>query len=199
MTGKEFIRFFLLPAYQPVQGIYELMGHRHKMRYSILIFLFLGIIYTFSVQLAYSKGLGASVEPFLRIPAEEYYFWQRWYQIPFFFLTSILFAGIVRLVAMGFSGKGTFEDLFCLFCVAQTLPMFLTMWLPETIFFAFFEEATIAPVWVDVGRQILGILWPLVIMVVGISIIEKIQWHLSALATIIAAIPITTLMVIFIR
>jgi hypothetical protein len=139
------------------------------------------------------------VEPFLKIPAEDYYFWQRFYQIPFFFLTSILFAGSVRLLSIPFAGTGSFEDHFCLFAVAQTFPMFLTMWLPETIYFIFYESASAAPIWFDLSRQIIGLLWPLLIMVKGIMIIEMITWYYSLLIMIISAIPITLLMIVFIR
>jgi hypothetical protein len=199
MDSKTLTRFFLLPIYQPLSGMEELIAHKKKVLYAVLIFLFLGIIYTLSVQLAYQKGLGANVEPFIKIPAGEYYFWQRFYQIPFFFLTSIVFAGLVRLLALPIGGEGSFEDHFCLFCVAQTLPMFLTMWLPETIYFVFFSQASIAPLWFDISRQVLGIIWPLAIMVLGIVIIEKIPWYASLLITLIAAIPVVGLMVIFIR
>ena len=199
MNINELIRFFLLPVYQPIKGIQSLLENKRKITYSILIFLFLGIIYTISVQLAYMKGLGANVEPFIKIPANEYYFWQRFYQIPFFFITSIIFAGTVRLLSIVFSGKGRYEEHFCIFAIAQTFPMFITMWVPETIYFVFFSKATVMPVWFDVSRQIIGILWPLIIMILGISIIEKIKWYHSLLVTLIASVPTVLLMVIFIR
>jgi hypothetical protein len=199
MLLNKIIKYFFLPVYRPVSGMHDLIQDNRKIGYSILIFLFLGIIYTFSVQLAFMKGLGANVEPFIKIPAVEYYYWQRFYQIPFFFLTSIIFAGLVRLLSITFSGKGTFEDHFCLFCVVQTFPMLITMWLPETIYFVFFNQATIFPGWVDITRQIIGILWPLILMVIGIMIIEKIKWYAATLTTLISSIPIIALMVIFIR
>jgi hypothetical protein len=145
------------------------------------------------------KGLGANVDPFIKIPANEYYYWQRFYQIPFFFITSIIFAGIVRLLSIIFSGKGNYEDLFCMFAIAQTFPMFITMWIPETIYFVFFGKATVMPIWFDVSRQIIGILWPLIIMITGITVIEKIKWYYSTIAALIASIPAVLLMIIFIR
>ena len=199
MNINELLRFFLLPIFQPIKGIQLLLENKRKITYSVLIFLFLGIIYTISVQLAYMKGLGANVEPFIKIPANEYYFWQRFYQIPFFFITSIIFAGTVRLLSIAFSGKGRYEDHFCIFAIAQTFPMFITMWVPETIYFVFFNKATVMPIWFDVTRQIIGILWPLIIMILGISIIEKIKWYHSLLVTLIASVPTVLLMVIFIR
>lgn len=199
MKFSDLLKFFLLPLYRPLCGLRALLENKRMLIYSVIIFLFLGIIYTISVQLALSRGLGAVVEPFLKIPAKDYYFWQRFWQIPFFFLTSILFAGTVRLLAEFAGGKGSFIQLFSIFAAAQTLPMFLTMWLPETFEFVFFPGGDIYPLWFTIGRQVLGILWPLAITVIGICLAEKIHWLLSILFTLIAAIPMTALMVIFIR
>lgn len=196
----DFIRFFLLPANKPKEGIAKLIENKRKLSYSILIFLFLGIIYTFSVQAALMRGFGAQVEPFIKMPADEYYYWQRFFQIPFFFITSIIFAGTVRLLSIPFGGKGSYENHFALFCVSQTLPMFITMWLPETIFFfAFTKETFSVNIFIDIARQVLGIVWSLAIMVLGVSIIERIKWYWAILIVLISSIPITLLMVIFIR
>lgn len=196
---KELLRFFLLPIYNPIKGINLISENKRKIIYSVIIFLFLGIIYTISVQLAYMKGLGANVEPFIKIPANEYYYWQRFFQIPFFFITSIIFAGTVRLLSVIFSGKGNYEDHFCIFAIAQTFPMFITMWIPETIYFVFFGKSTVMPVWFDISRQIIGIVWPLIIMIIGITIIEKIKWYYSTIVTLVASVPSVLLMIIFIR
>ena len=106
MSIEELVQFFLLPIYKPLKTIHLLAGNKRKIIYSVIIFLFLGIIYTILVQLAYMKGLGANVEQFIKIPADKYYFWQRFYQIPFFFITSILFAGIIRLLSIPVSLHG---------------------------------------------------------------------------------------------
>lgn len=199
MNPDSLLRIFLLPVYRPVQGIRSLMANPRRILYSLIIFLFLGAIYTLSVQLAYARGLGAAVEPFVKIPAGDYYYWQRFWQIPLFLVTSILFAETVRLLSVSVNGRGNFTDLFCLFCVAQTLPMFVTMWVPETIAFLFFPGKEIFPGWMDAARQITGIVWPLLITITGITIIEKIKWPFSLVFTLIAAIPVTGLMVLFIR
>jgi hypothetical protein len=199
MEVESFFRFFLLPVSKPKRRIAELISHPRGLLMAVMIFLFLGIIYTISVQLAWMQGVGAAVEPFLKIPAHEYYYWQRFWQIPFFFITSILFAGVVRLLCAAVNGQGRFEQMFAIFCIAQTLPMFLTMWLPETIGFIFFPGEAIMPVWIDVIRQVAGIVWPVVITIIGIQMVEKIPGVYATLFTILAAIPMIALMVIFIR
>jgi len=193
------LRFFFIPLYKPKVGILLLINHKNKLRFSILIFLFLGIIYTLSVQLAYSRDIRPAVEPFFKIPVEDYYFYQRYWQILFFFLTTILFAGTLRLLSALLNGQGNFIDLFCIFCVSQTFPMFLTMWLPETILFVFYPGKIIKPVWLDVIRQVIGLIWPLALIVYSVIMIEKLKWYFSLILTLIAAIPIIRLMIIFVR
>jgi hypothetical protein len=199
MNISKLIRYFLLPVYNPVKSLKSLLKNKHRLTYSVVLFLFLGIIYTISVQLAYMKGLGAAVEPFIKITAKDYYFWQRFYQIPFFFITSIIFAGIVRLLSAVIKGKGSFEDLFSIICVSQTLPMLITLWFPETVNFLFFPGKRIMPIWLDIARQVIGIVWPLSIAVIGITINEKIKWYESVVITVIAAVPMVLLIAVFIR
>lgn len=199
MNGKRLLRYVLIPAYRPADGLDHLLEDRKHLLYGTIIFLFLGIVYTISVQLAVSRGIGPAVEPFLKIPTNRYYLIQRFWQIPFFFVTTIVFAGIVRLLSEIAGGRGSFERLFSVLCIAQTLPMFLTMWLPETIGFLFFPGKAIFPLWLDVARQVAGVVWPLVITVLGIGKSEKIHPAFAVLFTLIAALPMTALMVIFVR
>lgn len=199
MSMQNLWQYFLLPLVRPRKHIIQLLDDPKRLGYSSLIFLFLGVIYTLSVQLAYSRGLGAGVKPLLDIPAEDYYFYQRFWQIPFFFLTTLVFAGTVRLLADASGSRGSFIGLFCVLAVAQTLPMFLTMWLPETFSFLFFPGMRIWPVWVDIVRQVVGIIWPLAITVLGVAETEKVKLTGAILLTLAGSIPMVLLMVAFVR
>ena len=85
--------------------------------------------------------------------------------------------------------------------------MFITMWVPESILVMFFPGQRlyelggfkIFPLWFDYARQLIGIVWPLIIIIIGMSIIEKIKWYYSLVITILAFIPTVVLMVLFIR
>ena len=125
----------------------------------------------------------------------------------FFLLTGVVFSGTARLLAAAFGGSGKFERIFALNCVAMTLPMFLTMWLPETVLFLIsnyaqeiqsFRENLLINL-IHTTRQLVGILWPMVIIVIGITISEKIKWYAATVVTVLAMLPTAALMVIFIR
>jgi len=206
MTVRQWLRYFLAPVVRPRRMVERLFLDPHKVGYAVLVYLFLGVIYTASVQAAYMRGFGAQVTPFLAIPAESYYFWQRFYQIPFFLLTNVLFAGTARLLALGFKGSGSFENAFALSAVAMTLPMFLTMWLPETVMFFtlspdFAPQGSWGGAWslFNILRQVTGVVWPLVIIVAGLRRSEGIGLLQAVVATILAFIPTGALMVVFIR
>lgn len=199
MYRRDLLAFFLLPLVRPRATLARLLAHPRRLGLSLVVFLFLGAIYTVSVQLAYARGLGAQVEPFIKVPAADYYAYQRFWQLPFFLLTSVLFAGVARLAAVPLGGQGRFEDLLCVAWVAQTLPMFLTMWLPETYLFVFHPGTPIRPVWLDVTRQVAGIVWPVGIMVVGIAQAERVSWPRSLVMVLAGALPMTAMMVLFVR
>ena len=206
MNLRALLRFFLAPAVRPRQTVRDLLQDRHKLGYGLIIYLFLGAIYTFSVQMAYARGFGAQVAPFLRIAAERYYFWQRFFQIPLFLLTNVVFAGTARLLAAACGGRGSYEDIFALCCTAMTLPMFVTMWLPETLFF-FLLPPDYAPAgaWkaayllFNILRQAAGVLWPLAIIGTGLAKSERIGGWAAAAVTLLAFLPTGALIVIFIR
>jgi hypothetical protein len=200
------VRYFAAPVLRPRAALQALLADRHQVAYALLIYLFLGAIYTLTVQMAYARGFGAQVTPFLAIPAQRYYFWQRFYQIPLFLVAFIVFAGSARLMASAFRGQGSFENAFALCAAAMTLPMLLTMWVPETIlFYATAPGYTPPGAWglawqlFHALRQIAGILWPLVLIGRGLARAERIGGAAAALVTAVAFLPTGALMVVFIR
>ena len=53
--------------------------------------------------------------PWLRIPPERTWLCSLFFQVPTDLLQSVLFAGVVTLVARLFRGKGSFEGQFALY------------------------------------------------------------------------------------
>jgi len=88
----------------------------------------------------------------------------------------------------------------------MTLPMTITMWVPETIYF-FAAPAGWSPtgrwgvVWLvyNILRQAAGIVWPLALVGRGIAASERVSGLAAALVTTIAFLPTGALMAIFIR
>ncbi len=207
MKVKKFFYYFIIPVFKPVTGVRRLLQDKNRVLYGFLLFLTLGILYTITVFIGWKNGFGAVVEPFVKIPAEKYYFYQMFYQIPLFIVIMVLFAGTARLLAMVFHGQGSFENLFAVTCVSMTLPMFLTMWLPESMLMICFPGHRLTPLggfkifpmWFEVARQIAGLLWPVVMIVKGTSLSEKVHWLVALFIALVAAVPMTALMLVFVR
>lgn len=196
------IRYLILPAYRPNSRIKELLGEKKKVMYGFLHLLIVGLLYTFTVAILASKKIPTAVEPFLNIPVDSYYHWEIYFTIPVFILTVTVFAGISRLVGELMGGKGSFENIFSIYAVVTVLPLLITMWVPETILAIMQSEGqkiTAIPPFIDLLRQVTGVLWPLVITIIGIKMNEGFSWLKSSMNAIISFIPYTILILIFIR
>jgi len=81
------------------------------------------------------------------------------------------------------------------------------MWIPESLLLIFFPDQRLTPLggfkiytmWFDYIRLLAGIIWPIVIIIRGIIISEKVNWLSSIIITLVASIPLTALMIIFVR
>ena len=174
---------------------------------SAVLLLIMGVLYTFTVFVGWRNGFGAVTTPFLNLPAEDYYLYETFFCLPVFFLIAVVFGGVSRLLAMAVGGRGNFESNFTVYVTCSVLPMFLTMWLPETVLMVFFPAARAEnlggfpglPVWLDAVRQIAGIVWPLAVAVVGIRISEKIGVFRSLFVTLATFLVCAGLMIVFIR
>ena len=200
---KKVLYYLLIPLVQPIKRTKLLMKETYRVRYASLILLCTGFLYTFTVFILYVKGFPAAVEPFLKIPAEDYYFYELFFALPLFFLLVILYAGTARLIAEFLGGSGSFLELYSFYAIVIVLPLILTMWIPETILSLFAEapqeSVSLIPAWIDVPRQLIGVLWPLAVTVMCIRTIEAVTWLKSCIITLTAFIPYAIMMLVFIR
>lgn len=207
MKTSRLLKYLVIPVYRPNKRIRQLRDDDDRLAYGMIALLMIGLLYTFTVWIGYMNGFGAALPPALNIPAEEYYFWEIFFAMPVFILAVILYAGTARLVAAAFGGKGSFEVHFAVLAVAVLIPSLLTMWLPETLLFAFFPEsqkliARGEPVFhpaFDIPRQVIGGLWPLALATLGIRRSEKISWPASILTGLVAMIVYLAFILVFIR
>ncbi len=200
-------KYFFVSFYQPFETFQIIFKQKRKLGYASLALLTLGMLYTFTLIVGYQNGFGAVVKPFLCIDPEKYYFYETFFGIPVFFTIAIVFAGLSRLLASAMGGKGSFENNFVIYCTASVIPTLLTMWIPETMLMVFFPDARAMPLggfknlplWLDVLRQVIGIVWPLIISVIGLQVSEKLNVFKSTLIAFHAFVVSAAIMLIFIR
>jgi hypothetical protein len=201
------IEYFLLPLIKPVERMRRLVEDDRKVAYGFIIYVILGLLYTVTVTIGYLNGFGAVTKPLINIPEEKYYLYQAFFQVPFFIVAAVVFAGVARLASTALKGRGSFESLFAIGAVGMTLPMFVTLWIPETMLLVFFPDKrltplggfAVIPVWLDNLRMAAGAVWMLVIIIRGIMICERISLWKAIVISVCGGIPMGMLMAIFIR
>lgn len=201
---RKFLRYLVLPIYRSIVSMNDLIEDDKRLNFGASILLFVAVLYTITVAIAARKGIHVVVKPFLNIPPESYYRWEVFFTIPVFFLTVIVFSGFARFFAELLGGKGDFETIFAVYSVVIVLPLILTMWIPETLLILLKEPHSlnphvIIPAVIDIPRQVIGVLWPLVYTVIAIKRIEGFGLAKSLLISLLAFVPYTVLILVFIR
>jgi len=108
---KTFKDYYLGIILRPSRTFNELMNDNRRLKFGLLAFSISLILYNF-VYIFLSAGGGApsSFNPWLAIPAEVYYHYDRFILAPSMFGCWILAAGVAHLLSKFFSGKGSFDD-----------------------------------------------------------------------------------------
>jgi hypothetical protein len=112
------------------------------------------LVYVF---LTIGGGAPSAFKPFLAIPVDLYYSYNRFIVAPSMFRCWILAAGVAQLLSHPFSGKGTFEDMLSTLSFAIAIALLVSMLhdLPESFLgavglldFRWYEAAVNSPtVW----------------------------------------------------
>lgn len=116
---------------RPLSTLRSLSSHPRGVRWSAYAVAMLCLLYSLTVAGLHSIGVSATVQPWLRIPAEEYYFWEVYLIFPVYFGCWILAAGFVQLVSRSVGGQGSFEGNLATLGFVIVIPWLLT-WLVET-------------------------------------------------------------------
>ncbi len=207
MRMVDFLSYVGIPVFKPTGNLRRFLSDPYRVGYGALALAILGALYAITTYVGYRNGFGAVSQPFLNIPATNYYLWETCFGTPTFFVVAIVFAGVSRLIALPLRGQGSFENTFAVYCISIVLPMFITMWLPESALMILLPDLRSAPLggfafmppWLDALRQMVGIIWPLVIAWAGIKHSEKLTSLKSVFVTVLAFIPAAILILVFIR
>jgi hypothetical protein len=185
----------------------RLLEDPSRLRLGILAWLLLSVLYGLAAFIGGLNGLGAVTQPYLPIPAEKYYLWMGPFTPVIFLVVFALLAGLIQLGSRFFAGRGAFEDTFVSVVFSFWLPLFVTMWLFEMPVLVFFPELRRSglgglgylPEWADTLRQVLGILWAVIVLILSIRAVQKISLPKAAAVTIAAMLPVTIVMLTYIR
>jgi hypothetical protein len=94
--------------------------------------LAIAILYEIAILLWALGSDGVTLPPFLRIPEEQYYFYELIFIIPMFFVTWLLASGIAYVMSMLLGGNGSFDAILGGFGVSMTISFYFSL-IPDYI------------------------------------------------------------------
>jgi hypothetical protein len=194
-------------AFRPRRATRALLAGEAALRTGLTAFAGLAAAYTFTVAWGWWNGFGAVVEPWLPIPAEDYYLWETFFAAPAYLVILIAFAGTTQLVAGAAGGRGRFEHVVAVLGLAMVLPTVLLMWLPETVLMVAVPGLRAEelggflglPVWLDVARQLAVPVWMLRSGSLTVAEVHGVSVPASLLAVSAGLLPAAALAVTWIR
>ena len=105
----------------------RLLQDERRMKFGFYAMLITATVYILVyIFLTIAGGAPSSFEPFLAVPKEVYYFYNRFWLWPSMWGCWILAAGIAQLLSKLVGGKGSFEDTLSVFGFGITLATFFS-------------------------------------------------------------------------
>jgi hypothetical protein len=191
------LRYVAGIAFSPGPTTERLLLDPRRLRHGVVAWAIIGVIYGAVAFIGGLNGFGPMVEPLLRVPAESYYLWMGALTPAIYLLHFLVLAGLAHLLARGVRGTGSFDDTFSVVSLTFFLPVFVTMWVFEAPALVFLSGPDVAeaghlpylPLWLDAGRQLVGVLWILAILIVALARVQRISLARSLAVTLAATIP----------
>ncbi len=136
----------------------------------------------------------------LAIPAEQYYYYERFFIFPVGIAGTILTSGVMRLIAQWWNGKGQFESLFALLGFSMIV-VAIVMGLPDLVLGLMVGIGVMAPLGFEyIGPHVwLGTLWYLGLMIIAVKEVEGFSWRKSVILALVGFVVNGMVQFIFIR
>jgi hypothetical protein len=108
---RAFASYYLGTILRPRRTFDALMTDPRRLTYGALAVALSAVLYSLVyIFLTLGGGAPSSFTPWLAIPKDVYYFYNRFFLAPSIFLGWILAAGVAHLLSKPFGGRGAFED-----------------------------------------------------------------------------------------
>ncbi len=127
--------YYLPTLLRPRRTFDALMDDPRRLRLGLLALLFNAFLYTLVyIFLTAAGGAPSSFTPWLNIPKDVYYSYDRFMLAPSMFAGALLAAATAHMLSKLFGGQGTFEDTLSLFGFAIAAASLLSLLhdLPES-------------------------------------------------------------------
>jgi hypothetical protein len=196
-----FLQYTIKLFYCPHIVFRALLEDRRRLVFGVLGILVLAVVYFLGISIVLKFDVMHQPQLLaLNIPPEHYYAYERYFIFPVGLAGTILAAGVIRLSACGWKGKGRFEDLFALFAFSMIVVAVL-IGLPDLVIGILTGLDVITPLgFAYVGPHVwLGTLWYLFLSILAVKETEHLAWGKSLVLGLIGFATNGVIQFIFIR
>ena len=196
------LKYWYKATLHPHKTIVELKTDPRKLAISFLINFIFAILYTITVVIYYAviHRLPA-FPPWVPIPAQDYYFFQAFWTIPWGLATWIMMSGICHLLSIiGKNDPNQYEFDNALFIcgLGWIVPNLICMWIPETLIVPI--AGVFWPEWFEVLRlMIVPPLWQTAIVSLGLRETYQLGWMRSIATGLLSVIIFFIMFLAFMR
>jgi hypothetical protein len=196
-----FLKYSAGLFFRPLRTFCSLLGDDRRVRYGILGNLVLAVVYFVGISVALEMDVMHAPQLLvLNIPPEQYYAYERYFIFPAGLAGTILAAGVTRLVARGWNGKGRFEDLFALLGFSFVV-VAVVIGLPDLVLGLLTGIGILSPLGFEyVGPHVvIGTLWYFLLTILAAKEAERLGWGKSIVLGLIGFAANGAVQFIFIR
>lgn len=123
-----FLRYYYRAFLRPQRAFDGLVTDQSHFLFGFGFIAIPGVLYTLMyVLLTIGNGAPSSFTPWLNIPMDEYYYYNRFLLMPSLLLSWIFAAGTIQILAYFARGKGTFEHTLSALALAISVAMWSTL------------------------------------------------------------------------
>jgi hypothetical protein len=123
-----FLTYYLQSFIRPQRTFDRLMTDPRRLKFGIGYITIPAVLYIFVyIFLNHGGGAPSVFTPWLNIPRESYYYYNRFLTAPSFYISWILAVGVVQLLSKPFKGQGSFEDTLAVLGLGTAVAMWGTM------------------------------------------------------------------------
>lgn len=87
----------------------------------------IGVLYEIAILLWHLAGAVVTLPAFLKIPEQQYYFYELFFLIPMFLATWLLAAGIAYLISKALGGRGSYDTILGGFGITAAVSAYFTL------------------------------------------------------------------------
>lgn len=190
----------------PVKTIRRLNDDPKRLLYGFFGVLTLGVLYAATALILWSRGIGVESN-WIRIPCEQHYLWQGFFNLPVSIAGWLLTSCVVWLLMprntcfCDSRDNVKFDYILAGIGLPYGILVLLLMWLPETLVAIFWPSLCTTPVWkiVSLFRVGFGSLWVLMSIIIAVRETYKSSWVRAIFVGLVGMIAGLVLSVVFIR